>query len=76
MCISITLINVLTEMGGYCSTVYRWQYIPKKIFNRIRYVTAHFIKYQHQLLIPGLSLTLNSPSFSATLPRESLGVTR
>ncbi len=51
-------------------------YTPKKIFNRIRYVTAHFIKYQHQLLIPGLSLTLNSPSFSATLPRESLGVTR
>lgn len=45
-------------------------------FSRIRYVRANIINYQHQLLIPGLSLTLNSPSFSATLPRESLGVTR
>lgn len=45
-------------------------------FSRIRYIRANIVNYQHQLLIPGLSLTLNSPTFSTTLPRESLGVTR
>lgn len=39
-------------------------------------VRAEIINYQHQLIIPGLFMTLNSPSFSTTLPRESLGVTR
>lgn len=42
----------------------------------IELVRAEIINYQHQLTIPGLFMTLNSPSFSTTLPRESLGVTR
>lgn len=42
----------------------------------IKLVRAKIIDYQHQLIIPGLFLTLNSPSFVTTLPRESLGVTR
>lgn len=42
----------------------------------IALVRAEIINYQHQLIIPGLFLTLNSPSFSTTLPRESLGATR
>ncbi len=42
----------------------------------IKLVRAQIINYQHQLIIPGLFLTLNSPSFSTTLPRESLGATR
>lgn len=50
--------------------------LPVTTFSRIRYVRANIINYQHQLFIPGLSLTLNSPTFSTTLPRESLGVTR
>ncbi len=44
--------------------------------NDIRLVRAEIINYQHQFLIPGLFLTINSPSFASTLPRESLGVTR
>jgi len=42
----------------------------------IKFVRSNIVNYQHQLLIPGLFLTLDSPSFSTTLPRESLGVTR
>lgn len=49
---------------------------PATDFNSIRLVRATITNYQHQLLIPGLAMTLNSPSFSTTLPRESLGVTR
>ncbi|MCG9731304.1 pilus assembly protein [Shewanella sp. Isolate13] len=40
----------------------------------IRLVRAAITNYQHQFLVPGLTRTLNSPTFSATLPRESLGV--
>ncbi|MDX2321759.1 MAG: pilus assembly protein [Moritella sp.] len=43
--------------------------------NFIEFVKVDIVNYQHSLLIPGLSLTLDSPSFSTTLPRESLGVT-
>lgn len=42
--------------------------------NFINFVKVDIINYQHQLLIPGLFLTLDSPSFSTTLPSESLGV--
>lgn len=45
-------------------------------FNDIELVRAEIDNYQHQLIIPGLFTTLNSPSFATTLPRESLGVTR
>ncbi len=44
--------------------------------NDIDMVRAEIINYQHQFLLPGLSLLLNSPKFSTTLPRESLGVYR
>ncbi|QBY03436.1 pilus assembly protein [Thalassotalea sp. HSM 43] len=39
-------------------------------------VRAEIVNYQHELLIPGFFITLNSPTFSATLPAESLGATR
>ena len=45
-------------------------------FAEIDLVRAEIVNYQHQLLIPFFFITLNSPSFSTTLPRESLGVTR
>ena len=45
-------------------------------FSEINFVRAEIVNYQHQLLIPFLNITLNSPSFSTTLPAESLGVTR
>lgn len=44
--------------------------------SQIRLVRAEVVNYQHQLLIPFLSITLNSPGFSTTFPAESLGVTR
>lgn len=43
-------------------------------FSLIRYVQASIVNYQHTLLIPMLQQTLSVPLFSATLPRESLGV--
>ncbi len=49
---------------------------PAPDFDSIRLVRATINNYQHQLLIPGLAMTLGSPSLSTTLPRESLGVTR
>ncbi|ALO34034.1 pilus assembly protein TadE [Colwellia sp. MT41] len=49
---------------------------PVTDIDKIKLVRAEIINYQHQLIIPGLFLTLNSPSFATTLPRESLGATR
>ena len=49
---------------------------PVVDINDIALVRAEIINYQHQLIIPGLFLTLNSQSFATTLPRESLGATR
>jgi hypothetical protein len=46
-------------------------------FSEIRLVRAEIKKYSHQLLIPFIdSIPFDSPSFSTTLPRESLGVTK
>lgn len=45
-------------------------------FAQISLVRAEIVNYQHPMFIPFFSITLNSPSFSTTLPRESLGVTR
>ncbi len=43
-------------------------------FTDVVLVRVEIINYQHKLLIPGAYFTLNSPSFSTTIPRESLGV--
>ncbi|MDF0535672.1 pilus assembly protein [Shewanella sp. A32] len=40
----------------------------------ISFVQAQIRNYQHEFLVPGLYRTLNSPVFTTTLPRESLGV--
>lgn len=45
-------------------------------FSEIDLVRATIINYQHKFMVPGLTKTLNSPSFSTILPRESLGVSR
>lgn len=49
---------------------------PIASYRKIRYVRVRLQNYTHDLLIPYLSATLNSPAFEATLPRESLGVPR
>lgn len=40
----------------------------------IELVKAEIKNYQHEFWVPGLRMTLNSPVFTTTLPRESLGV--
>ncbi|WOH39191.1 pilus assembly protein [Thalassotalea fonticola] len=47
--------------------------VPATAIHEIRLVRAEIIDYQHELIIPGLFLTLNSPTFSTTLVSESLG---
>ncbi|MGR9013182.1 MAG: TadE/TadG family type IV pilus assembly protein [Gammaproteobacteria bacterium] len=47
-------------------------------FNDIRYVRVRIIGFTHTLMIPALlpgipNMTLTTPSFETTLPRESLG---
>lgn len=58
-------VSYLTEEGA-----------PASAYSQIDLVRAEIVNYQHQFLVPGLAFTLDSPSFSSTLPRESLGVTR
>ena len=49
---------------------------PVTAFRSIRYVRIRLQNFQHELLIPFMTIILNSPAFEATLPRESLGVPR
>ncbi|MDN3651727.1 pilus assembly protein [Thalassotalea ponticola] len=58
-------ISYLTRTGANASSL-----------STLNLVRAEIINYQHDLLIPGLFITLNSPTFSTTLPAESLGATR
>ncbi|MFT6987461.1 MAG: hypothetical protein ACJAT7_003317 [Psychromonas sp.] len=62
-------VNVTISYLGFAGA-------PASSFSEIRLVRAEIKDYQHRLLIPFFSITLNSPSFSTTLPAESLGVTR
>ncbi len=75
------LFNNVTLVPNLTTANLNVQYLqyngtPAVDYGSIRMVRASITNYQHQMLIPGLILTLNSPSFSTTLPRESLGVTR
>jgi Flp pilus assembly protein TadG len=45
-------------------------------FNDIVFVRARIVGFQHELLIPFANYLFNTPSFSTTLRRESLGVPR
>ncbi|GAA5189399.1 TadE family protein [Ferrimonas gelatinilytica] len=58
-------IDYLTETGGSADS------LP-----RIRQVRATISNYQHQLIIPGLFIQINSPAFITVMPAESLGQTR
>jgi Flp pilus assembly protein TadG len=41
---------------------------------QIEYVRVRVVGYQHQLIIPGMSLSIMAPEYPTTVPRESLGV--
>ncbi|MBT8061448.1 MAG: pilus assembly protein [Gammaproteobacteria bacterium] len=49
---------------------------PVSSFRQIRFVKVRLVNFTYQMLIPYFDLNLSSPSFEATLPRESLGVPR
>lgn len=49
---------------------------PSANFSTIRYVSVSIIGFSQPLLIPGLSLSVPMTGFTATLPRESLGIPR
>ncbi len=49
---------------------------PLGNYGDIAYVRARITNYQHQLLIPLFFRTFTTPAFAATLPRESLGVSK
>ena len=49
---------------------------PVGSFTAIRYVRVAFNNVQYRLLIPFVPTGVTMPSFSSTLPRESLGVPR
>jgi len=49
---------------------------PAAQFAQIEYVQVAIVDFQHQLIIPANFLTIDSPDFRTTLPRESLGVSR
>jgi Flp pilus assembly protein TadG len=40
----------------------------------IRYVRVRIANYQHNLIIPGMSVSVMAPGYPTTVPRESLGV--
>jgi len=42
--------------------------------NDIDFIRVSVINYEYDLIIPGLSLSLSAPTFTTTLPAESLGV--
>jgi hypothetical protein len=44
------------------------------ILNEVEFVRVSIVDYEYDLLIPGLSLSLTSPTFTTTLPAESLGI--
>jgi hypothetical protein len=44
------------------------------IYLQIEYVRVRVVGYQHQLIIPGMSLSIMAPEYPTTVPRESLGV--
>ena len=49
---------------------------PTSDFNLIVFVRARIVDFQHEMLIPFATYLFNTPSFSTTLRRESLGVPR
>jgi Flp pilus assembly protein TadG len=57
--------NVLTGAAGNEDT-----------YLQIEYVRVRVVGYEHQLIIPGMSLLIAAPEYPTTVPRESLGVPR
>ena len=46
---------------------------PTAVFEDISYVRVGITNYQHTMMIPLMVTTITAPSFSTTLPAESLG---
>jgi hypothetical protein len=70
---SLSASNVAVEYLGQNGNVIA---NPAGSFTLIRYVRVRIVNYSYQMWIPFLNLTVSTPEFAATLPRESLGVPR
>jgi len=62
-------ISYLNDAGGVVAD-------PAGNYGQIAYVRARIVNFQHQLLIPLFIRTFFTPDFSATVPRESLGISK
>ena len=62
-------ISYLNDLGAVVGD-------PVGNYADIAYVRARIVNLQHQLLIPLFVRTFFTPSFSTTVPRESLGVSK
>jgi Flp pilus assembly protein TadG len=69
----LTTANVLLEYITNDGTVIG---DPMGNYTDIDAVRVSIQNFQHELIIPFFMRTITLPNFSATLPRESLGVTR
>jgi Flp pilus assembly protein TadG len=65
-------VEYLTETG----TVLAEPTKDDETYLTIEYVRVRVVGYQHQLIIPGLSLSIMAPEYPTTVPRESLGIPR
>lgn len=62
-------ISYLNDLGAVVGD-------PIGNYGDIAYVRARIVNLQHQLLIPLFVSTFFTPTFSTTVPRESLGVSK
>ncbi len=69
----LSAANVVVEYLDQTGTVLP---NPAGSWDLIRYVRVRIVNYSYQMWIPFLDITLNTPQFAGTLPRESLGVPR
>ena len=70
----LTTNNIRVEYLSENGTILPDPTADEDTYLQIEYVRVRVVGYQHQLIIPGLSLSIMAPEYPTTVPRESLGV--
>jgi len=82
---AIGAAGTFAKMPGFSSSNVVTEYLnstggvigdPAGNFGTIDYVRVRLVNYKLQLWIPFMNAAFQAPSFSVTLPRESLGIPR